>query len=281
MLRLPTLREMAVENLTVSRMEPVGFVEEAASAGFGAVGLALASASPQALEHEIVGRPETIRAIGQALRRTGLRVLDIEAFILAPDASLERWQRILDVGAALGATHISAIGGPLGAGALSGPQRIDLFSQLCVLAAGFDMQVGLEFMRYRDIPTHADALALLDAAGRTNAGLIVDSLHLHRTGTPPAEVARIPAGSIAYAQLCDAGPGDPALEHLPHEARTGRLHLGDGAIDLPALLAALPEGTILAVETPVAAERAWPTADRLQQAAARTHAFLQRVAATS
>jgi hypothetical protein len=54
------------------------FIEEAAAAGFGAVGLLLAAATPKALKHEIVDRPEVIRAA--ALQSTGVRVFDVEAF---------------------------------------------------------------------------------------------------------------------------------------------------------------------------------------------------------
>ena len=107
------LRSLAVENLTVGRMEPVRFIEEAGAAGFGAVGLPLATATPGPLMHEIVGRPEVIRAIKAALRATGVRVFDVEAFVLSPDARIESYRPVLEAGAELGASHISAIGAPV------------------------------------------------------------------------------------------------------------------------------------------------------------------------
>jgi hypothetical protein len=42
------------------------------------------------------------------------------------------------------------------------------------------------------------------------------------------------------------------------------------------ILDVLPEHTPLVIETPVAAEAAWPTARRLQSAAADAQAFFQR-----
>jgi hypothetical protein len=74
------LREVSVANLTIGRMDPVHFIEEAAAAGFGAVGLLLAAATPKPLKHEIVDRPEVIRATKAALQSTGVRVFDVEAF---------------------------------------------------------------------------------------------------------------------------------------------------------------------------------------------------------
>jgi hypothetical protein len=74
------LREVSVANLTIGRIDPVHFIEEAAAAGFGAVGLLLAAATPKPLKHEIVDRPEVIRATKAALQSTGVRVFDVEAF---------------------------------------------------------------------------------------------------------------------------------------------------------------------------------------------------------
>jgi len=98
-------------------------------------------------------------------------------------------------------------------------------------------------MRYRDIRTVAEALALIEATGRSNAGIILDVLHLHRAETDVAAVAALPPCRVAYAQLCDVAPGPaPTLD-------------------------ALPDGTPLAVETPVAAEAALPTQQRLRKVA--------------
>jgi sugar phosphate isomerase/epimerase len=104
----------------------------------------------------------------------------------------------------------------------------------------------------------------------------VDVLHLFRAGTQPAELAGVPANRLAYAQFCDAVAGPPAPADLPAEARSTRLHLGEGVIPLHDILDVLPEHTPLVIETPVAAEAAWPTARRQQSAAADAQAFFQR-----
>jgi hypothetical protein len=45
-------------------MDPVHFIEEAAAAGFGAVGLLLAAATPKPLEHELLRRKAYDRLTG-------------------------------------------------------------------------------------------------------------------------------------------------------------------------------------------------------------------------
>ena len=269
------LAALAVENLTVGRMEPVRFIEEAAAAGFGAVGLPLATATAVPLQHEIVGQPSRLAAIRNALRQTGIAVYDVEAFVLEPGRTLADYLPVLEAGAELGARCISVIGGPVQQPGLSPRARTELFAALCEAANGHGLRVGVECMLYRDIRTIAEATALIGAAGASRAGIILDVLHLHRAGTAAAEIAALSPGQVAYAQLCDVASGPaPALDVLPTEARSGRLQPGHGIADLPGFLAALPEGVALAVETPVAAEAGLPTGERLQRTADHARRFL-------
>lgn len=268
------LSQVSLANLTVWRVDPVAFINGAAEAGFGAVGLLLLSPTPQPLQHEIVGRPEVVRAIRSALQTHGMRCFDIEAFVLQPGATLERFRPALEIGAELGATHISSIGAE--GSSLAPQERVDLFGRLCDEAASFGLHVGVEFMRYRDIPTWREALDLVEAAGRKNAGLIIDALHLYRCGGTPADVAAIPASRIAYAQLCDARRDSPALKDLPAEARGDRLALGTGAIPLVELLRVLPPDIQIVVETPIREEASWSVVRRCLSAAASARAFFDR-----
>ncbi|AOO84894.1 AP endonuclease (plasmid) [Bosea vaviloviae] len=271
------LRQVSVANLTIGRISPVEFIEKAAAAGFGAVGLLMMSATAQPLQHEMVGRPDMMRAVKAALAAHDMRVFDIEAFILSPQTDFERMRPALAAGAELGATHISSIGTEfIGNRVFLDPvQRVDLFGRLCDEAAQFDLHVGVEFMLYRDIQTYEEALAIIEAAGRSNAGLILDVLHIQRAKTTPADLAKIPAHRVAYAQLCDAPDRSPTLEELPVEARTSRLHLGDGIIPLGEILDLLSDGTPLVIETPVASEAAWSVEARLMAAAKNAETFFQ------
>ncbi|RQR44829.1 sugar phosphate isomerase/epimerase [Burkholderia sp. Bp9140] len=269
------IRNMSLANLTVGRTPQAELVWAAAKSGFGKVGLLVMTATSHPLHHEVLGKPEVIREIKTALRETGVRVFDIEAFVLSPLTDLERFKPALELGAELGATHISSIGTELAPHAtfLSRPQRIDLFGRLCEQAAGFGLSVGIEFMLYRDIRTWRDALDLVEAAGSSNAGLILDVLHFHRGGGTASDIGQIPAERIAYAQLSDCERIAPPLEGLAGEARTSRLHLGDGVIPLHGILGELPAQVQLVIETPVAAEATSSTLERAQSAAQNITAF--------
>jgi sugar phosphate isomerase/epimerase len=269
------LKDISIANLTVGGGDPVALIEAAGESGFGAAGLVLRTAMAKPLSCEVIGRPEVIRAIKAASAATGVKVFDVEAFVLRPGIDAASFRPALETGAELGATHISSIGTELigNDSFLSEAQRTDLFGALCDEAKEFGLRVGLEFMRYRDVPDITAALALIHAAGRSNAGLIFDTLHFHRTGGTPELVAANPGVPIAYIQLCDADANVPPLEGLPAEARGNRLHLGDGVIPLNALLDVLPAGPQLVVEIPVAAETELSLKEKVASVARHTARF--------
>lgn len=269
------LHHISLANLTVGRTAQTELIRAAAGAGFGKVGLSIMTATAQPLQHEVIGRPEVIREIKAASKDTGVGVFDVEAFVLSPQTDIERFRPALELGAELGATHISSIGTEFAGGAtfLSKEQRIDLFGRLCDEAAQFGLTVGVEFMMYRDIQTWRDALQMIVAAGRANAGLILDVLHFFRAGAAPSDLLQVPVERIAYAQLSDCAAAPLPVEKLATEARTSRMHLGEGAIPLQQILDLLPAGLQLVIETPIAAEANSSTFQRAKSAARHTTDF--------
>jgi hypothetical protein len=65
------------------------------------------------------------------------------------------------------------------------------------------------------------------------------------------------------------------VEKLAAEARTSRLHLGEGAIPLHEILDLLPAELQLVIETPVAAEANLSTFERARSAARHTQDFFR------
>ncbi|MGF6629548.1 sugar phosphate isomerase/epimerase [Pseudomonas frederiksbergensis] len=271
------IRSTSLANLTIGRTPQPELIHAAADAGFGKVGLLLMTATAQPLQYEVLGRPQVISDIKQALRDTGIGVFDIEAFVLSPETNLEKFKPALELGAELGATHISSIGTELSATAkfLSDEQRVDLFGRLCNEAAQFGLTVGVEFMLYRDIKTWQEALYMIEAVNPSNAGLILDVLHFFRGSGTPSDIKKIPVDRIAYAQLSDCSNISPSVEMLALEARTSRLHLGDGIIPLREIIMELPKDLQLVIETPVSAELSLSPSKRAISAAQRSADFFK------
>jgi sugar phosphate isomerase/epimerase len=129
-------------------------------------------------------------------------------------------------------------------------------------------------MPYTAVNSLDKAHRMVVATQARNLGLLIDALHLARAGGTPAEIAALPREHIAYLQLCDA-PGElPPGMTLRQESLGARLYPGEGALPLRALMDALPEGIVIDVETPVAANQGASPAERARLALSATQRFL-------
>ena len=116
-------------------------------------------------------------------------------------------------------------------------QAAEAFAGICDMAAEHGLIVHLEFLPFGSIRNLASALAIVEAAGRPNGALTIDSWHFFRSGSSLADLARVPGARIGSVQLSDA-PAEPADDVLD-EAIGGRLPPGRGALDLAALVRTL------------------------------------------
>ncbi len=104
------------------------------------------------------------------------------------------------------------------------------------------LRLGLEFVapyhlrrhfKHEFIFTPGQMLELAAEVG-DNAGLLVDSFHVHAAGSRWDELAKLPANKIVLVHLNDAPPA------APHEiVDSRRLLPGEGVLDLPAFVRAL------------------------------------------
>jgi sugar phosphate isomerase/epimerase len=130
------------------------------------------------------------------------------------------------------------------------------------LAADGGLGVVVEFMPYSEIKTLADALHLLTEIDRPNVKLLLDSLHLFRSGGSVADVAAVDPRYFGVIQLSDAPAQAPAYEDLRPEAVGNRLVPGTGELPLHELLAAVPEDLPISLEVPCASLADLPAVDQ-------------------
>lgn len=116
-------------------------------------------------------------------------------------------------------------------------EAAEAFARVCDLAAEHGLPVHIEFLPFGGIPTLAAAAAIIEAAGRPNGGLTLDSWHLFRSGSTLEQLAAIPGERICTVQIND-GPAQRGAD-LFEETMTGRLLPGEGAFDLAGLIRTL------------------------------------------
>lgn len=217
---------------------PADFVAASADAGWGACGIWFDPAS---------WTDTTTTEVRRRLDDTGLVALDMEPVFVTPKG--DHGDRMIDAAAAIGARNLLVVSRGVDAARFA-----ERFGELCDRAAAHGIGCSIEFMRFMSVQDLPQALAVLDATARPNGNLLIDNLHLERTGGTSADVAAVAPERLPYAQLCDAPTDAPA--DLRSEAIDGRLVLGTGGLPVADVVAALPAHTALSMEIRSAALRA-------------------------
>lgn len=236
---------LGVAHLTALELAPEVLVREAARAGFSSVGLRLHPAMAGGIAYPLAPGSQALRQLRRTLDGEGVVVNEIEFVELKPGVDIAGLALLLEVGAQLGARCITVSGDDPQLSRLT-----DNFAALCELAGGYGLRVDLEFMRWRQIGDLQQAVALVAAAGQANGGVLIDALHLFRSGGDGAAVAQLDPRYIHGVQWCDAPALAPTGEGIIREAREGRLAPGQGELPLAGLLQALPPQVHGSVEVP-------------------------------
>jgi sugar phosphate isomerase/epimerase len=266
------LRLLSLAHLTVLDADPLGLIDAAVAGGFGAIGLRIVPAFGTGEIVDVIGDAGLQRRIKQRLSETGLRILDVEAIWLRPETNIDALKPALETGAALGAKYLLTIAFDDDEARLA-----DNFSRLCAAAHACGLRTMLEFIPYSVLGTLKRAHDLLAAAKPRDAGLLVDALHLSRSGGAPSDIAAYDPALFSYIHLCDAPKLKPPPERNRDEARGNRLYPGDGELWLDAFVAAFSPDTPIAVEAPNAATRHLPPVERARLAGDATRRLLSRL----
>ncbi len=212
---------------------PAEFVAACATAGWPACGIWF---DPDTWNDTVA------RDVRTRLDDTGVTALDMEPIFVTPDG--DHGDRVIDAAARVGARNLLIV-----SRGVNDDVFAERFADLCDLAAPHGIGCSIEFMAFMSVATMPQALAILDDVDRPNGHVLIDQLHLARTGGTIADVTAIDPARLAYAQLCDAassGPDD--LPGLVREALDERLVLGAGELAVNDFVDALPAHTALSLE---------------------------------
>jgi sugar phosphate isomerase/epimerase len=221
-----TARLVSLAAGTVLDVDPAQAVDVAGAAGFGAVGLWF---EPNTWTHA------TTTSVARRLRANSIVALDIEPVILGRGD--DPGEALVDTAGELGVRFVLLASGPAERGAVV--QRV---GELCERAAPAGVVIVLEFLPIFTIGTLAAAVSVVEEVGEPNGGVLVDTLHLARSGGSPGDLRGLRPGTVPYLQLADAPAEPPGRDRdtLRDEALHGRLLPGDGELPLDAVLAAVP-----------------------------------------
>ncbi len=248
----------------VQEFPPQEMPVAAAAAGFDCTGIWV---EPDAWA------PGTSREVRLRCDDAGISVLDVEVLWIHPGKPADPLKRIIDIGGEVGASYGLVVSSDPDDEAT---KRV--FAELCDHALGVGLTLVLEFLPITAVRTLEQAVDIVTAVNRTNAGLLIDTLHLARTGGTVDQVRALDPALFPYVQIADAprqAPGD-GYDALLQEAVDGRLLPGEGELPIGELLAALPAGLPLSPEirSRMLRERYPDIADRARAIARSTRSFL-------
>ncbi len=262
------VRRLSLAAVTLRGASPVELATAAAGAGFDAVGVRL---SPWDLSNPTVPTLSEVRGAARAIQELGLSVLDVEQIRLVPDARPRDYEYLFEGAALLGA-HFALLYS-------DDPDEERLtanLAELDAIAAPYAVHPVIEPMPFTSVSTLEVGLRILRAAQVRRPALLIDTLHLARSGGSAADIAAIDPRVLPFIHLADGPAVTPATaEARFHEAGRSRRLPGQGELPLLDYLAAAPAEIPLALEVPGASEGT--ELERATAAAAATRALLDQL----
>jgi sugar phosphate isomerase/epimerase len=205
--------DFGLAHLTLLDTAPPTYFELASAAGFRTIGLRLHPASAGGVCYPMEPRSAALQQCKRQLKETNLRIFDVEFVSITPDFNALDFRGLLEAAAELGAQRLNVSGDDANFDRLA-----THFAEICDLASVYGIGVDLEFMRWREVATIKDALDIVNRANRPNGRILVDSLHLFRSGGTVEDLASVPKNRLGSLQLSDAPKQLPAGMDVIEEA---------------------------------------------------------------
>ena len=241
---------LGIELLCVFGMPPVAFVELAADLGCHHISLGL-----EPMPDNPHGYPRWSLRDDAALRRelaAALKDREVgialgEGYVFRPGLDIRSQAADLALMAELGVRCVNAV--------TIDPDLArthDQYGAFAELAAAGGMSATIEFMPGLPVGNLAAAVAVVEQVNQPNFRLLIDCMHLMRSGGSAPELAALDPKMIGHIQLCDA-PLQGDVNRYAMEAKCERLVPGTGELPLADILRSLPRDVVVSLEVPMLA----------------------------
>lgn len=239
------MRKISLDQLTVRGTTPAEMVSIAAELGYDAVGPIVYDAKEFDIPvHPLFKDSPLTRETAALMKDTGVVFNNVDGFALLPNTRVADFREALELSANLGANNVVTLFLDT-----DFSRAFDNFCQLGEVTRDVGLGIALEFTPLSQIPSLDDALSVLGKAAQDNARILIDVLHLMKSGGSPEDIRRLGPNLIASAQICD-GAVNPTDEQYLHACLYERQIPGQGELPLVEFIAALPPELVIGIEVP-------------------------------
>lgn len=232
-------KEYSLAHLTALHTTPLELAKIAYEAGYDYVSFRLMY---MCVEGEERGEKISLENLQMAerleifLKKTGLKVLDIEVARIFEGVDLNDYKSAFEIGKRLGVKHV-----------LSSIWTKDFdyasekFGELCDLAKNYDLTVELEAVPISEVKTLDQCVEILNRVNRKNSGILIDTHHFQRAGDRIEKLKKLPKKWFNYVQISDAKKEIPKdKKELTRIMREERNYIGEGELEVASILNAIP-----------------------------------------
>jgi sugar phosphate isomerase/epimerase len=266
------MSRLGIEQLSVIGLGPVEFVNLAADLGCNCISSGLTSMPDRdghvtySLREDEVLRREMIAA----MRDRGVSISLGEGCIIRPGREMRDYAADMDIMRGLGVERLNTVSMDPDMG-----RTLDQLAVFAEMARARGMSSSVELCPANTIKNLDGAVAAVRHVGRKDFQLLLDTMHLGRSGARGADIAALDPALIGYVQLCDA-PLKPTNPNYMDEAMFERMIPGEGEMPLREYLGAMPPGLVISLEVPLRsqAEAGISIKERLQKCVAAARALI-------
>ena len=239
--------EFSLAHLTVLGCAPPEMIYIASLCGYDYVSIRpIYMRLPNEPNYDLAHNKAMMRHTKNAMKSTGIRIHDIELAKICDDIDVKEYLPAIESGAELGAKCLlSSIWTD------NREMYLEKFNELCELAKPYGMTVDLEFVTWANVMNLKQTVEVLNSTDHENKGIMIDTLHFHRSRVKPEELEGLPKEWFHFAHLCD-GPAEipDTKEGLIFTGRDERYYCGEGGIDIAGIVSKIPNQVVYSIELP-------------------------------
>ena len=254
------MQRLGIEHLSVSGLSPVEHVHLAADLGCDCISILLYGEDDAHSPYNVLRHDRALRADMLAVMRDRAVAISMgEGCLVSPGVDMRDFASNMDVMRDLGVEQLNTMSLDPDEG-----RALDQFAIFAEMAAERGMASTIEFCPALPVGSLDSALAAIRHVGRADFRLLLDTMHLGRSGASPEKVAALDPALIGYVQLCDA-PRQSPLDYMT-EATFERMVPGQGDMPLREYLSVMPKDVTVSLEIPMRsqAEAGVSSIDRLR-----------------